>query len=242
MALGDSFTEGVGDPRPGGGMRGWADLVAEDLAARTPGFAYANLAIRGRRFDQIADEQVAAARTMGADLISFSGGGNDALRKGFDVHELMTKFDRAVATLAETGAEVLLFRFPDMSIRLPLRRVLLPRIIVMNDSVTAIAERRGAKLVDLFGDEAFNDPALWDSDRLHLNPAGHRRVADQVLAVLGVAEAPGHLVSEPVLATRAADLRWAAAYLRPWVQRRLTGRSSGDGLLPKRADLAVIGN
>ena len=32
VALGDSFTEGVGDPRPGGRERGWADRVAESLA------------------------------------------------------------------------------------------------------------------------------------------------------------------------------------------------------------------
>ncbi len=34
VALGDSFTEGVGDPDPArpNGLRGWADLVAEELA------------------------------------------------------------------------------------------------------------------------------------------------------------------------------------------------------------------
>ena len=36
VALGDSFTEGVGDPDPGrpNGLRGWADRVAEGLATR----------------------------------------------------------------------------------------------------------------------------------------------------------------------------------------------------------------
>ena len=28
VAIGDSFTEGLNDPAPGGGFRGWADLVA----------------------------------------------------------------------------------------------------------------------------------------------------------------------------------------------------------------------
>ena len=38
VAIGDSFTEGLNDPDPGGGFRGWADLVAGALAARRPGF------------------------------------------------------------------------------------------------------------------------------------------------------------------------------------------------------------
>src|SRR4051794_17875285 len=49
VALGDSFTEGVGDPDPArpNGLRGWADRVAEAIAADNPDFRYANLAIRG---------------------------------------------------------------------------------------------------------------------------------------------------------------------------------------------------
>jgi lysophospholipase L1-like esterase len=41
VALGDSFTEGVGDPDPRhpNGLRGWADRVAEQLAARSADFA-----------------------------------------------------------------------------------------------------------------------------------------------------------------------------------------------------------
>ena len=44
VAIGDSFTEGLDDPDPGGGFRGWADRVADALSAQRPGFRYANLA------------------------------------------------------------------------------------------------------------------------------------------------------------------------------------------------------
>ena len=47
-AIGDSFTEGLGDPDPGGGFRGWADRVASALSDIDPGFRYANLAVRGK--------------------------------------------------------------------------------------------------------------------------------------------------------------------------------------------------
>ncbi|MFW6187080.1 MAG: SGNH/GDSL hydrolase family protein, partial [Actinomycetota bacterium] len=48
VSIGDSFTEGIGDPDPGapGGHRGWADRVAEELHRLSPDLAYANLAVR----------------------------------------------------------------------------------------------------------------------------------------------------------------------------------------------------
>ena len=53
VALGDSFTEGIGDPEPAspGGHRGWADRVAEVLSAGTDDFAYAQ-SRRARQADQ----------------------------------------------------------------------------------------------------------------------------------------------------------------------------------------------
>ena len=37
-----------------------------------------------------------------------------------------------------------------------------------------------------------------------------------------------------------ADAEWTRDHLGPWVHRRLTGRSSGDGIAPKRPALAPI--
>src|SRR5712691_9295456 len=58
VAIGDSFTEGLDDPDPGGGFRGWADRVAGALSAQRPGFRYANLAIRGKLLTQVVAEQL----------------------------------------------------------------------------------------------------------------------------------------------------------------------------------------
>ena len=72
VAIGDSFTEGIGDPDPGstGGHRGWADRVAEVLGSTVDDFAYANLAIRGRLLQQIIDEQAQVALDLRPDLIT----------------------------------------------------------------------------------------------------------------------------------------------------------------------------
>jgi hypothetical protein len=39
---------------------------------------------------------------------------------------------------------------------------------------------------------------------------------------------------------RGQDTRWAVEYAMPWVRRRLTGRSSGDDLPPKRPELMPL--
>jgi lysophospholipase L1-like esterase len=251
-AVGDSFTEGLDDPHPTGGYRGWADLVAAALAVNTTGpdgpFRYANLAVRGRKFAGVAEEQVPAVLKMRPDLVSFAAGGNDALRRGFDGAGLAEKLDGIVASLRTGGSDVLLFRFTDISLRLPARRVVLPRVMLLNDIVTGVAGRHGAYLVDLWEDDEFHNPRLWSTDRLHLSPIGHRRVAAQVLTTLGVQpEAAWLAAADPPRrlswsVARAADARWAAQHLAPWIRRRLTGRSSGDQVVAKRPELAPVGD
>src|SRR6187397_2425126 len=78
VAIGDSFTEGVGDPDPTrpNGLRGWADRVAEVLGRGEPSFGYANLAIRGRKLDPILDEQLAPAIALAPDLVTVYAGAN----------------------------------------------------------------------------------------------------------------------------------------------------------------------
>jgi lysophospholipase L1-like esterase len=254
VAVGDSFTEGMNDPRPdGNGFRGWADLVAARLAAEALAgsaggreFGYANLAIRGRLFQAIVDEQVPVAMALKPDLVSFAGGGNDVLRRNFDAPAMMARFDRVIGDFRGTGADVVIFRWANVTTRLPGRRVILPRMEILNAAVEEVSTRHGAIMVDMWGDEEFHNPRLWSDDRLHLAPIGHRRVAAHVLTALGIAPDPDWFASPgpprrlswPV--ARAGDARWVVRYLAPWVKRRLTGRSSGDTVTAKRPTLAPI--
>jgi lysophospholipase L1-like esterase len=247
VAIGDSFTEGMDDPYPDGTIfRGWADLVAERLSAEAPGLGYANLAVRGRLFDRIVDEQVPVALRLAPDLVSFAAGGNDALRRNFDAAALIARFGEVVRALRAGGADVVVFRFADVTRRLPGRRLILPRVEVLNIAVGEVADRYGAKLVDLWADEEFYSPLLWSLDRLHLNRYGHQRVAAHVLTALDVKPDAQWWVSPdagPALswaARRAADARWAKQHFAPWVRRRLAGRSSGDFVTAKRPELTPV--
>jgi lysophospholipase L1-like esterase len=246
VALGDSFTEGVGDPDPArpNGVRGWADRVAEVLATQDPDFGYANLAIRGRKLPAIIAEQVEPGLALGPDLVTIHGGGNDVLRPKVDLDTLAATYDEAVARLAASGAKVVLFTIADPGLN-PVLKLIRGRTAVFNEWVREIADRHGATVVDMWRMRGWKVAEVMADDRLHLNPVGHQAIAIAVLDALGVKHDLEPLPTPvvPVLdrrAQRQADLAWARTHLAPWVQRRITGRSSGDGVQPKRPSLAPI--
>jgi lysophospholipase L1-like esterase len=248
-ALGDSFTEGLNDPCPGGGYAGWADRVAGALAERAPGFRYANLAVRGRLLDEVIAEQVPRAVEMASDLVSLAAGGNDILR-GRDVDVLAAHFDSAVGRLQAAGCRVLIFTGFDPRM-FPVIRLLRGRIAAYDMHLRAIADNHRCQLVDLWSMRVLRDPRAWSPDRLHLSSEGHRRVALRTREVLGLGvtedwRAPlpaGSLAGNGAgwLAARRQDARWARQYAVPWVRRRLRGTSSGDGLEAKRPELMPLG-
>jgi lysophospholipase L1-like esterase len=273
VALGDSFTEGLNDPAPDGGFRGWADRLADLLAASYPDVRYANLAVRGKLLREIVAEQVPAAVALSPALVSIAGGGNDILRPGADPDTLAELFDVAVARLRQAGCRVLVFTGFD-PVGIPVLRLLRGRIAAYNMHLRAIADARDCDLVDLWSMRFLRDMSAWSADRLHLSPESHQRVALRACEVLGVpvagdwrapsgdATAAGGqeaavrtlagagtetgALARPALAraawmaARREDAVWARQYLLPWVNRRLHGKSSGDGLLPKRPELEPV--
>jgi lysophospholipase L1-like esterase len=249
VAIGDSFTEGLNDPYPDGGYRGWADRVADAMAQRQPGFRYANLAIRGKLLDEVLAEQLPRAVEMAPDLVSLAAGGNDILR-GSDVDVLAAHFEPGVAKLQAAGCRVVIFTGFDPRV-FPVIRWLRGRIAAYNMHLRGIADACGCDLVDLWSMRVLNDTRAWSPDRLHLTAEGHRRVALRTCEVLGVPvtgdwrvplpplpAAPGNRARR--LAARREDARWTREYAMPWVRRRLGGGSSGDGRLAKRPELLAL--
>ncbi|MGW0911938.1 SGNH/GDSL hydrolase family protein [Streptomyces sp. NPDC002784] len=242
VALGDSFTEGMSDLLPDGTYRGWADLLATRMAARAPGFRYANLAVRGKLIGQIVQEQVHVAAAMQSDVVTLVGGLNDTLRPKCDMGRVRALLEEAVELLAPACKQLVLMRSPGR--QGPVLQRFRPRMEELFTYIDDLAGRHGALVVDLYGAPSLADPRLWDVDRLHLTAEGHRRVAEAVWQTLGYEpEDPEWRTPLPAslppgwAGRRAADARFARQHLLPWIGRRLTGRSSGDGLPPKRPDL-----
>ncbi|MFD1214663.1 SGNH/GDSL hydrolase family protein [Arthrobacter sp. GCM10027362] len=239
VALGDSFTEGVGDlnPQLPNGVRGWADRVAKQLAKQDPDWHYANLAVRSKRLDQIVADQFEQALAMRPTLISFYAGGNDILEIRQDMSALMDRYEAAVQRLAETGARLLLFTGFDVllpSVLGPMKR----RNWLYNEAVRDIARRYGALLVDHWTFEVYQDPRLWGSDRLHMSPVGHRLMAAKVLDVLGVRHTLKPVALGPFqrggwLERTRRDWEWLDEWVFPLFARKLRHIALGDALSPR---------
>lgn len=240
VAIGDSFTEGIGDPEPGspGGHRGWADRVAEVLSAQTDDFAYANLAIRGRLLGQILTEQVDAALELRPDLVTVSAGGNDIIRPGTDPDEVAARFESGLIRLRRDDATVVIFNGPDIG-GTPVLGMLRGKVAIYNENLRAIAQRHDAIVADMWALRELTDPRMWAPDRLHFSPIGHQTIARMVLDALGVEHGLEPFQADPLpprnwRRARVEDLGWAREYFGPWILRRIRHQSSGDGILPKR--------
>jgi lysophospholipase L1-like esterase len=251
VALGDSFTEGLDDPRGDrSGYLGWADRFARLLAAQRPGLRYANLAVRGKLLGQVADEQVPRAIGMAPDLISLAAGGNDLLRVRSDPDALAQTFDDMVRTMLMAGSQVLIFTGFDP--RFPVLRLIRGKVAAYNMHLRAIADRHGCQVVDLWSMSVLADPRAWSADRLHLTPDAHRRVALRACEVVGARvdedwrepwpalESPSASGRAAWLAARRMDVRWARRHAVPWLARRVRGVSSGDGMSAKRPELLPL--
>jgi lysophospholipase L1-like esterase len=246
VAIGDSFTEGVGDPEPRlpNGLRGWADRVAEVLAAESDDFAYANLAVRGKLIQQILDDQIEAALALRPDLITLSAGGNDVIRPGHDPDTVGELFEDAVARLSRDGATIVVFTGIDTNFT-PVFRGIRGKVAIYNENIRGIADKYDCIVADQWALKSIQDMRFFDDDRLHMNPLGHHEVARMVLRSLNVPNDLQPMQPDPLprrgwREARANDLVWAREYLVPWVLRRLRHQSSGDHVMPKRPDAVPI--
>jgi len=240
VAVGDSFTEGIGDPEPSapGGNRGWADRLADMLSTGTEDFAYANLAVRGKLIRQISHQQIESALALRPDLITFSAGGNDVIRPGTDPDEIASRCEEAVGRLRRDGATVVLFTGADVGFS-PVFRGIRGKVAIYNENLRAVAARHDCIVADMWSLREIQDSRMWAPDRLHLNALGHHTVARMVLSALNVENTLLPQIPEPMRGitwrqARTEDLAWAREYLVPWVLRRVRHQSSGDNMLPKR--------
>lgn len=244
VALGDSQTEGLCDGDEVTGYRGWADRLAEKLAAVNPEFRYANLAVRGKLAAEIRAEQLDAALALRPDLATVVAGMNDMLRPKFDADQVAEDIDVMFGKLTAAGAQVVTMTYPQVDRLVPLARGLMPRVHALNERITELAATHGATLLETHPHDVVTDPRLWHSDRLHANSLGHTRIAEAVAHVLGLPgsddtwSAPLPPVQPPgALRMVGTEARWVATFLGPWISRRVRGVSSGDGRVAKRPDL-----
>ena len=226
VAIGDSSTEGWTDPDGAGGLRGWADRLAERIASVQGGLDYANLGVRGKRTREILDQQLAPALAMRPGLVTLFCGTNDVIAPRFDPDAVAADMERMHRAVRATGAELVTFTLPDLAPVMPAARVLSRRLATLASATRRIAAESGARLVDFAAHPVASDRRLWDDDRLHANSEGHARIAAALAQAL---ELPGadRTWSEPLqpspargrIAAARSELAWLRRYLLPWVLR-----------------------
>lgn len=239
VAIGDSFTEGVGDAnlQYPNGVRGWADRVARQMGRHDDRWEYANLAIRSKYLDEVVDEQLDLALAMRPTVISFYAGGNDILSLRVDMDDVLRRYEAALSRLSASGATVLVFTTFDLKVSAmlePLRR----RITLYNNGVRDLANGYGAQLFDHTLLREYDDPRLWSADRIHMSRIGHKRMAGYVCDSLDIP----HTLKLPDLG-EFEPRRWRqamrdeAAFITgevyPLIRRRMNGMRDGDSLDPK---------
>jgi len=239
VAIGDSFTEGVGDELEDGGVRGWADITAQGWADATgEPVQYANLAIRGKLVWPIVEEQLEPALALKPTHLSFNGGGNDILRPRTTIEHIVDAFSHVLRRCDEEGVQLILLSGANPSAQLPLSRLIQRRGDQLSDAVVArLGDRTDVVQALNWPDRELGTPGYWSADRLHMNARGHHRVAARVLTALGL-QPPQEWWSLPsdVPSSHLGGFAYYRTHVGPWVKRRLTGRSSGDGRTAKYGD------
>ncbi|WP_406461975.1 SGNH/GDSL hydrolase family protein [Streptomyces sp. NBC_01622] len=241
VALGDSLTEGVGDP-VGEVWRGWAALLADGLAQQPEASVeFTNLAVSGAQSRDVLERQTPAGLALNPDVVSVVIGVNDTLRCTFDIQALAARLDKVYAAFTAQGAVLLTACLPDPGTMLglpgALARPLARRQRAVNTVVHALSERYGAVHLHAAEGEWIMDRAIWSADRLHPGERGHRQLALRFHALLteegvatGAAPSPEPEFPAP---TRSASLWWLATAGTGWMARRCTD------LLPQLLGLAA---
>lgn len=243
VAVGDSFTEGVGDPNPlyPNGVRGWADRMARQLGRYDDRWRYANLAIRSKYLREVVNEQIDQALALRPTLITFYAGGNDILTARVNMAAMMDLYEETVDRLHASGAQLILFTAYDAT-RGPILEPVRRRIAFYNNTVRDIARDKNAILIDHDRMSDFNDRRLWSFDRIHMSRHGHKLMAAAILAELGIPhtlklpEFPP-FESRPIRQTVREESRWVRSEVVPLLRRRVSGVREGDTLTPKWPEL-----
>ena len=190
VALGDSFTEGIGDRVEGVPLLSWPDWLARAIRAQQGELAYHNLARHGLRTAQIRDEQLARALAYRPDLASVIAGANDVLGLGWDAARFRDDLTALVTALGDAGATVITATMANFAAVAGGNgggrsyRRLHDRIEAANAIIRAISREHSTVFVDFWPLTATLGRAAWSADDLHPNALGYRAIAEHIAAAL----------------------------------------------------------
>ena len=228
VGLGDSLTQGVGDPRPGragfaGQLDGWVSYFTSAVQASGQAVDVRNFALAGARIEHVVADQLPSALAEPSDVVSCFVGINDLWIADLDLDEFGARFDSLFRDLSSHAPVVITATIHDVfapfPVRAPLREKLNGNVAAMNEIIKNAVAHYGLVLVDLADRPDMFTSAVRAVDRLHPNRYGHQLVAAEVVKQL---HQRGHLLT--VVAPTAAPVRrgtadlahvaWVSGYVR----------------------------
>ncbi len=188
VALGDSFTQGVGDSVEGFARLGVADRLAAALRHNNPDFQYTNLAAQGLLVSEIRERQLDPALRLKPDIVSVVAGANDIMTGRFSVTRWEEEFRMMYQALTQAGAAVIAATLPDFPILRTLAGPLQARVrgnlVRGNDLIRRLATEYHAILVDAWAISTRSGEEDWSADGVHLNSRGYFKFAQETLKIV----------------------------------------------------------
>jgi lysophospholipase L1-like esterase len=188
VAIGDSFTEGIGDSVDGFARLGAVDRLATVLRQSNPDLRYTNLAQRGLMVSEIREQQLETALHLKPDLVSVVAGANDIMTGRFSVDRWEEEFRALYEALTQAGAAVIAANLPAFPILRTLKEPLQARVKGNLARGNGVIERLAAEyqviLVDAWAVSQRSDREDWSEDGVHLNARGYFSFAQEILKIL----------------------------------------------------------
>lgn len=254
VAIGDSLSEGLGDFtfEQDRHHNGWTDRLAAILAkeAQVKGyeFHFANLALRGSKLEKIMEGQLQAALRLQPDLVTVMAGSNDLMARVELLPKLRETLRDGIQQLVAAGCDVLVANTIN-PLHLKVLKPLRGKADMFSTLIETVADEYELPLLDVHGQKHFENLVYWAKDMVHFSGYGHIEIANRAAEILGLDYRYQSIDADqlPEVSRGAVEtLKWLAQDVIPFFQRRLKGRTSGDGmdakhteLVPYRANLIV---
>lgn len=187
VAIGDSFTEGIGDEVEGIALKSWVDhfvqLCVNDIE-------YVNFAKRGLVTKEIRLQQLEKALTFKPDLVSLIAGANDVLKGRWNHQAYKNEMEFMIDKLSKTDADIIIANLPDFTVRLPFssekKQVIQEQLLEVNDVIRSLSREYKLHHIDFWNHQLVNDNTLWSTDLIHPNSKGYVKVAELIFNSLPV--------------------------------------------------------
>lgn len=181
VAIGDSFTVGIGDEVEGAELKSWVEYLSE---LYEPKLEYTNLARRGLITKQIRTRQLDKAIKLQPDVVSIISGANDILKGYWSRKEYEKDMEYMIEALSKSETAIIIANLPDFTVRLPMpveqKEVVKKQLIEANEVIQALSDKFKLIHFDFWNHPISNDPAFWSKDLIHPNSKGYREIANMI--------------------------------------------------------------